>query len=93
MFQDRVLTCRMCGAEFVFSAADQAFYAQRGFENLPARCPDCRRAQKTPPRQVTKQMYDAVCAGCGKDCQVPFAPTGSKPVYCGECFKKAKGKK
>lgn len=29
---------------------------------------------------------DAVCAKCGKDCKVPFKPTGDKPVYCSECF-------
>ena len=84
MFQDRVLTCRECGAEFVFSAGDQAFYAEKGFDNLPARCPNCRRAQKSQAPQ--KQMYDATCAACGQACRVPFAPTGSKPVYCAACF-------
>jgi CxxC-x17-CxxC domain-containing protein len=34
------------------------------------------------------EMHDAVCAGCGKDCQVPFRPNGRKPVYCNFCFKK-----
>jgi len=36
-------------------------------------------------------MYDAVCDECGKDCQVPFKPSGDKPVYCSECFKKKGG--
>ena len=36
-----------------------------------------------PPRQ----MYDAVCADCGKTAQVPFQPTGSRPVYCNDCFR------
>jgi CxxC-x17-CxxC domain-containing protein len=31
-------------------------------------------------------MYQAVCAECGKDCEVPFQPTGDKPVYCSTCF-------
>lgn len=34
------------------------------------------------------KMYDAVCNECGKDCKVPFQPTGSKPVYCSSCFEK-----
>lgn len=34
---------------------------------------------------------DAVCAGCGKDCKVPFKPTGDKPVYCRSCFTKEGG--
>ena len=33
-----------------------------------------------------RQMYDAVCAGCGIQTQVPFQPNGTKPVYCRECF-------
>lgn len=33
-----------------------------------------------------RQMHDAVCSNCGKNCQVPFRPTGDKPVYCSECF-------
>jgi CxxC-x17-CxxC domain-containing protein len=33
------------------------------------------------------ELFDAVCEKCGKDTQVPFRPTGNKPVYCRECFK------
>jgi len=35
-----------------------------------------------------REMHDAVCDKCGKDCQVPFRPTSGKPVYCSECFEK-----
>jgi CxxC-x17-CxxC domain-containing protein len=34
------------------------------------------------------QMHNAVCDECGRDCQVPFKPTGSKPIYCSKCFEK-----
>jgi CxxC-x17-CxxC domain-containing protein len=33
-----------------------------------------------------KQLYAAVCAECGKTAQVPFQPTGARPVYCSDCF-------
>jgi CxxC-x17-CxxC domain-containing protein len=33
-----------------------------------------------------REMFDAVCAGCGVQTQVPFQPKGNKPVYCRECF-------
>ena len=33
-------------------------------------------------------MHDAVCDECGKDCQVPFRPSGEKPIYCSSCFEK-----
>lgn len=43
---DKNLTCKDCGVEFVFTEGEQAFYAEKGFENEPQRCPDCRRARK-----------------------------------------------
>lgn len=45
-----------------------------------------RGNKKGSDREVT--MYDAVCDDCGKDCQVPFKPSGSKPIYCSRCFEK-----
>ena len=41
-FQDKTLTCKECGKEFIFTAGEQEFYAEKGFENEPARCRDCR---------------------------------------------------
>jgi CxxC-x17-CxxC domain-containing protein len=35
-----------------------------------------------------REMHKAVCAECGKECEVPFKPTEGKPVYCKECFMK-----
>lgn len=35
-----------------------------------------------------RRMYPAVCDKCGQDCQVPFRPDGSKPIYCSHCFEK-----
>jgi CxxC-x17-CxxC domain-containing protein len=31
-------------------------------------------------------MHKATCSECGKSCEVPFRPTGDKPVYCNDCF-------
>jgi CxxC-x17-CxxC domain-containing protein len=33
-----------------------------------------------------RQMFKAVCSSCRQSCDVPFRPTGEKPVYCRECF-------
>jgi len=33
-----------------------------------------------------REMFDAVCDECGKECKVPFKPTSNKPIYCSECF-------
>jgi len=37
-------------------------------------------------------LHDAVCDECGKDCQVPFRPSGEKPIYCSDCFEKKGGR-
>lgn len=42
---DKTLTCKDCGAEFVFTEGEQAFYNEKGFQE-PARCAECRRARK-----------------------------------------------
>ncbi|MHB8157408.1 MAG: zinc-ribbon domain containing protein [Desulfocucumaceae bacterium] len=96
MFQDRYLTCRDCGVEFVFSASEQEFFAEKGFTNEPGRCPECRAARKAQNRgggrdgggynRQNRQMYPAVCASCGKETEVPFQPRGDRPVYCRDCF-------
>ena len=33
----------------------------------------------------SREMHKSVCADCGKECEVPFRPTGVRPVYCREC--------
>lgn len=43
---DKVLVCKDCKAEFIFSEGEQEFYKEKGFDNEPQRCPDCRRANK-----------------------------------------------
>jgi CxxC-x17-CxxC domain-containing protein len=45
-YANKTLTCRDCGTEFVFTAGEQEFYAQKGFTNEPLRCPSCRQQRK-----------------------------------------------
>ena len=89
MYQDKTLTCRECGNEFVFTASEQAFYAEKGFQNEPSRCPACRAARRqNGGNRTERQMYEVICDGCGCTTQVPFQPRGDRPVYCRECFAK-----
>ncbi len=96
-YTDKTLTCSDCSTAFPFSASEQEFFASKGFVNEPGRCPDCRAARKQQRGGggyggggggygQQRQMHPAVCATCGKDCQVPFVPTTGKPVYCSDCF-------
>lgn len=91
MAQDKTLSCRDCGAEFVFTAAEQDFFAEKGFTNEPGRCPECRAARKQQNSgnrggYQQREMHDATCAACGVQTQVPFRPSNDRPVYCRDCF-------
>lgn len=87
-YQDRTLSCKECGVEFPFTASEQAFYAEKGFQNDPSRCPSCRSARKQTRRPDTREreMFTVTCSGCGQETQVPFNPTAGRPVYCRDCF-------
>ena len=67
------------------------FYAEKGFENEPQRCRDCRTARKSQRGAGAgaggaREMFDAVCAQCGESTTLPFRPSGDRPVYCRSCF-------
>ncbi len=96
MYEDKTITCRDCGAEFTFSASEQEFFASKGFTNEPGRCPQCRAARKQRGGNTggfggrgarpQREMYAATCAACGVETEVPFRPSGDRPVYCRDCF-------
>lgn len=103
---DKLLVCRDCGLEFVFTAGEQEFYAARGF-NDPTRCPTCRAARRQMrgsgpsasasglgmgDSRPTRQLYPAICAQCGRETMVPFEPRNGRPVYCRECFQRLQGR-
>ncbi len=96
-FEDRTLTCVECASEFTFSADDQQFHNERGYQD-PKRCPSCRQARRAGGGggggggggYSQRQMYDAVCATCNSATQVPFLPRQDRPVYCSDCFAKQK---
>ncbi len=35
-----------------------------------------------------RMMHKAICASCGRECEVPFRPSADRPVYCSDCFEK-----
>lgn len=45
-FEDKTLVCQDCGKEFTFTAGEQAFYKEKGLENEPKRCKECRDKRK-----------------------------------------------
>jgi CxxC-x17-CxxC domain-containing protein len=91
-FQDRMLRCVDCGAEFVWTAGEQMFYADKNFKNEPKRCRACKskRAQQGPPVPRERVETRTTCSNCGKETTVPFRPTQGRPVFCRECFQQRK---
>ena len=41
--------------------------------------------------QQGRQLYSVKCANCGKQTEVPFKPSGGRPVYCRDCYIQKKG--
>ncbi|HAZ20392.1 MAG TPA: zinc-binding protein [Clostridiales bacterium] len=85
MYEDKTLVCKDCNSEFVFTAGEQEFYAEKGFQNEPQRCKACRDTRKNSSRP-TREYFTTTCAECGKEARVPFQPTNDRAVLCSECF-------
>jgi len=106
VYTDKILVCADCNQQFVFTASEQDFYAQRGFSE-PKRCGACRYARKAARPdggagagggygsggydRGPREMFPATCSKCGKSTEVPFRPTTGKPVYCSDCFRSSRG--
>jgi CxxC-x17-CxxC domain-containing protein len=88
-YQDKTLTCRDCNQNFNWTAGEQEFYAQKGLENAPTRCQDCRKKRKET-RQRQSQTFEITCAQCGQKGFVPFQPRDPSSVLCAECFRQKK---
>jgi CxxC-x17-CxxC domain-containing protein len=58
LYSDKNLTCADCGQEFVFTASEQDFYAQRGFTE-PRRCASCRASRKAARNSEGGGSYGA----------------------------------
>lgn len=88
MYEDKTLKCKDCGEEFIFTAGEQEFYAEKGFQNEPQRCRACRDLRKngTPAPKREREFFTAVCAECGGEARIPFQPVSDRPVYCSECY-------
>ncbi|MFA6131464.1 MAG: CxxC-x17-CxxC domain-containing protein [Patescibacteria group bacterium] len=89
-------TCSECGddCQLPFKPTGErpvfcsnCFAKQQGDDGgRPNRFESERRDRPERPRFEERQMHDAVCDKCGKDCQVPFRPMAGKPIFCEACF-------
>ena len=93
-FQDKALKCVDCGSEFIWTAGEQLFFADKQFKNEPKRCKACKakRASRPSAGPAMRERVEtqATCSACGKETTVPFRPTQGRPVFCKECFQSKK---
>ena len=97
-FADKQITCSDCQKPFTFTAGEQRWYQEKGFEREPRRCPDCRKAKKgrddgggrhhggSRGERGDRPKFRVKCSQCGADAEVPFQPRSGAPVYCSTCF-------
>jgi CxxC-x17-CxxC domain-containing protein len=93
VFVDIKLACVDCGADFVFTAAEQFYFVTKSFANLPKHCKKCKAKRKRSLRQPVRAVLHEAhinCAACGLQTTVPFTPRQGRPVLCSECFHKQK---
>ena len=97
---DRRLTAAPRGEATATAVYNGGSYGSGGYSTAAAiRRRATRRAAATRPavtrpaatrpacsERRPREMFEAVCANCGKTASVPFRPSGSKPVYCSDCF-------
>jgi len=84
---DKQIACRDCKKEFLFSAAEQEFFKDKGLSNEPKRCANCRLLMRSQRLGLSaEQTAEVGCSACGHPTRVPFQPNGHKPVLCNSCF-------
>ncbi len=93
--EDQNILCIDCGNDFVWTVGEQIFFRDKGLENPPKRCRDCKKAKNDRLAAVNnaqklgvKQKIEVAvyCARCGSYTTVPFYPSQGRPVYCRSCF-------
>ena len=89
-YKDKMLTCEDCSKSFLFSGAEQAFFAMKHFQNEPRHCRYCRAKRGGVRGHALLRLTESrvACAQCGIETVVPFRPRKGLPVFCRECFER-----
>jgi CxxC-x17-CxxC domain-containing protein len=96
-FEDVTITCIDCGKDFVWTVGEQVFFRDKGLQNPPKRCKDCKQAKNKRLASIAAAQESGVkqrievavyCAECSSYTTVPFYPSQGRPVFCRSCFLK-----
>ena len=81
-FVDKQLTCRDCSNSFLFTGGEQEFYASKGLQNEPVRCPPCRSSRKSSRLAEPEDgyvKYGVFASFSGR------TPRQMHPATCADC--------
>ncbi len=93
--EDTNIICIDCGNEFLWKVGEQLFFRDKGLQNPPKRCKDCKQAKNERLNSILasaetgiKQKIEVAvyCAKCSGYTTVPFYPSQGRPVYCRSCY-------
>jgi CxxC-x17-CxxC domain-containing protein len=93
--QDTSIHCIDCGRDFIWTAGEQQFFRDKGLQNPPKRCKECKQAKNERLAAIAAAQASGIrqrievsvsCAKCGEATTVPFYPSQGRPVYCRSCY-------
>ena len=93
--KDINIACIDCENDFVWSIGEQVFFRDKGLQNSPKRCKECKQAKNerlnaimTASETGVKQKIEVAvyCAKCSGYTTVPFYPSQGRPVFCRSCY-------
>ena len=89
------IVCIDCHKNFVWTVGEQVFFRDKGLQNPPKRCKECKQAKNQRLAAITAAQASGIkqrievsvsCAKCGSQTTVPFYPSQGRPVFCRSCF-------
>jgi CxxC-x17-CxxC domain-containing protein len=92
---DTNIGCIDCGNDFVWTIGEQMFFRDKGLQNPPKRCKECKQAKNERLNAIInahetgiKQKIEVAvyCAKCSGYTTVPFYPSQGRPVFCRSCY-------
>ena len=93
--QDTSIHCIDCNRDFIWTAGEQQFFRDKGLQNPPKRCKECKQAKNERLAAIAAAQASGVkqrievtvtCARCNESTTVPFYPSQGRPVFCRSCF-------
>ncbi len=93
--EEKQIVCIDCGKNFIWTIGEQTFFRDKGLQNPPKRCKECKQAKNERLAAITAAQASGIkqrievsvnCASCKTLTTVPFYPSQGRPVFCRSCY-------